>query len=121
MASHWNEPNSSDRQEKPQDESLPKEIKDLAPFDGKKVTPPTPSDEQEGDATKGAPVRSEGERDSTTTAVNDVGPTGVDKTGLQDVSLDRRKSFHHSDVDIGTGSDMVLDMDPIAVGGGEVD
>jgi len=29
MASYWNEPNSSDRQEKPQDESLPKEIKDL--------------------------------------------------------------------------------------------
>jgi hypothetical protein len=45
----------------------------------------------------------------------------VDKTRLQDVSLDIRKSFHHSDVDIGTGSDMVLDMDPIAVGGGEVD
>jgi hypothetical protein len=82
---------------------------------------PQPSDEQERDATKGAPARSEGERDSTTTAVNDVGPTGVDKTRLQDVSLDIRKSFHHSDVDIGTGSDMVLDMDPIAVGGGEVD
>ncbi|KAK7234134.1 hypothetical protein RIF29_47159 [Crotalaria pallida] len=32
MASYWNEPNSSDRQEKPQDERLPKEeIKDLAP------------------------------------------------------------------------------------------
>jgi hypothetical protein len=31
MASYWNEPNSSDRQEKSQDERLPKEIKDLAP------------------------------------------------------------------------------------------